>query len=187
MLTVAVSMFMQHGYHVSMDSIAAKAKVAKQTVYNHFGNKQSLFAEVMRSLADPILVSLDDSDLDVRSALLQFSLRLRQRALSAEGIGIYRALIAEAPRFPGLARLIYARGYAAALAALERFFRRRRRRGEVSGIEPARAARVFLGMLLGHDRARLLYGLRLEHTSAREAAVCGQIVDCFLRGAIRAA
>ena len=180
MLSTAVEVFFADGYHASMDQIARRAKVAKQTVYNHFGCKEQLFIEVVQHLADTVIVPLGEAGLDIRTALITFSIALRAHVLSARGIGAHRALVAEAPRFPVLAKLIYGKGHQTALETLTEFLRKRMAVREISKCEPRFAAQMLLGMLTGHDRVRLLYGVR-EPKAASEARCAARIVDCFLR------
>src|SRR5678815_1631768 len=52
-LESAKRMFVQHGFDgASMDQIAADAGVSKLTVYSHFGDKETLFAEAVKSHCD---------------------------------------------------------------------------------------------------------------------------------------
>lgn len=47
----AVAEFRAHGFEAtSMDRVAATAEVSKRTLYNHFANKEDLFAEILRRL-----------------------------------------------------------------------------------------------------------------------------------------
>jgi hypothetical protein len=50
--------------------------------------------------------------------------------------------------------------------------------GELRRDDPELAAELFLGMLVGHDRLKRLFGVSCEEKEARRA---GRIVDCFLR------
>lgn len=178
LLAAGVKVFMDHGYHASMDKIAAQAKVAKQTVYNHFGSKEKLFEAVIRQIAGTIVVSLGESQATVRDALVAFALAVRERTLSPEGIGVYRALVSEAPRFPSLARLIYKTGPGAAQDALAQFLEERMERGEIRKTDAQFAAQMLMSMLTGYDRVRLLYGIKAGRVNERQR--CERIVDSFL-------
>jgi TetR/AcrR family transcriptional regulator, mexJK operon transcriptional repressor len=181
MLAVAEKVFLSEGYHASMDTIAARAKVAKQTVYNHFGSKEGLFEAVIRHMAGTVVVSLGEPQASMRTALLGFAKAIRARTLSPEGIGVYRALVAEAPRFPSLARLIYKTGQQAAQEALAEFLDRRMASKEIRKADSQFAAQMLISMLTGYERARLLYGIKNGASPANEQQQCERIVDCFLR------
>src|SRR5919204_3939297 len=58
-IEAATSAFLDHGFRgTSMDAVAAAAGVSKQTVYQHFGDKQRLFRELVASTvqeaSDPV-------------------------------------------------------------------------------------------------------------------------------------
>ena len=65
-LKAATDSFLARGYSSSVDDIARRAGVAKQTVYHHFPSKDRLFKEVARDLAMSVLVELEGDD--VRAA-----------------------------------------------------------------------------------------------------------------------
>lgn len=178
----AIRVFIEDGYGASMDKIAAEAGVAKQTLYNQFGSKERLFAEVIRQSVDTITLTLEEPGLNLRAALLRFAKAFRERALSAHGLGLHRALIAEAPRFPKLARMIHEQGAASAQATLAKFLGRAMAAGDLAVSDPQFAAELLMSMLTGYERVRLLYGVKADPTSLSEAEKQMAIVDCFLRG-----
>jgi AcrR family transcriptional regulator len=105
-LRAATSSFLARGYASSVDDIARRARVAKQTVYQHFASKDELFKAVARELAQRVIVGLEGTD--VRESLLRFALEYRRRALGADGIATFRTVVPEVPRFRSLARAMYA-------------------------------------------------------------------------------
>ena len=54
-LRAATTAFTLDGYRASIDRIARRAGVAKQTVYSHFPSKEELFKAVVRMALSPRL------------------------------------------------------------------------------------------------------------------------------------
>src|ERR1700723_2193196 len=49
----AIGVFLASGYNgATMEEIAVRAEVSKQTVYKHFADKRNLFAEIVLSTTD---------------------------------------------------------------------------------------------------------------------------------------
>src|SRR5260221_13545623 len=98
-LRAATVAFTLDGYRASIDRIAQRAGVAKQTVYSDFPSKEELFKEVVRELAARILVQREGGEQmrgdDLRAGLLRFALAFRSRVLHADGIAMFRTLAAE--------------------------------------------------------------------------------------------
>src|SRR5919108_2942488 len=90
-LRAATSSFLALGYRSSVERIARRAGVAKQTVYHHFPSKDELFKEVARDLAKRVLVELGSGTRDLRSALERFGAAYRKRVLGSQGIATFRA------------------------------------------------------------------------------------------------
>lgn len=178
-LRAATSSFLAHGYGSSVDVIARRAGVAKQTVYHHFPSKDELFKEVARDLAKRVLVELEAEPRDVRATLLRFGLAFRKRALGAQGIATFRALVPEVPRFRALAKAMYAAGAGETVRRLSAYLGRAMAAGQLRRDDAELAAELLLGMLVGHDRVKRLFGV--TSSGEGEAQRATRIVDCFLR------
>jgi len=181
-LRAATAAFLTDGYRSSVERIAQRAGVAKQTVYSHFPSKDHLFEEVAREMAKRVLVELEPqgaekSGDDLRAALLRFALAYRERVLSDEGIAVFRTLVAEIPRFRTLARAIYQGGPGETAAHLADYLGRAMSAGRMRRDDPQFAAELFMSMLVGLDRIKRLYGVARFEADARRAA---RIVDRFL-------
>jgi AcrR family transcriptional regulator len=178
-LRAATVAFTLDGYRASIDRIARRAGVAKQTVYSHFPSKDDLFKEVVREMASRVLVQLD-AEGDVRAVLLNFALAYRGRVLRPEGIAMFRTLAAEIPRFPALARAIYAGGPGETARGLARYLEKAMAAGHLRRDDPRFAAELLLGMLVGHDRVKRLFGVA-RYNGRGDARRTARIVDGFLR------
>jgi AcrR family transcriptional regulator len=179
LVQAAMEVFIAEGYHASVDRIAALAGVAKQTLYNHFPRKADLFAEVIRQATVELLVALDDDGEGLRERLTRFGVRYRQKLLSPAGLGLYRTLVAETPRFPELAAAFYETGPRRTTARLRAVLDEAMRRGELRADDPEFAATLLLSMLVGVERSCQLFSG--ESAPVPDPLQAGRIVDCFLR------
>ncbi len=118
----AAAVFARDGYEgASMSRIAAEAGVSKGTLYNYFAGKAELFsAYVHRDCSRTISLMLDDlaRDETPEATLRRLGRRIIEVSLSAEGLSMYRMVIAEAEKFPELAATFYAAGPARAIRHL---------------------------------------------------------------------
>ncbi len=183
LLRAAAEAFLASGYHASMDNIAARAGVVKQTLYNHFNSKDALFGEVVRVGTQRILVSLDGDTSDLRSTLIRFAKAFRATALSPEGIAMFRTMMSEAQRFPTLARAVYAVGPGQTLRQLSAHIEKAMQSGQLRSDDADFASELLLGMLTGMDRTRYLFGVKNPEStsSAADEIKTTRIIDSFLR------
>ena len=90
-----------------MARIAAVAGVSKGTLYNHFDSKAALFTAYVGEKCSQYLATVfegADYDGDPAEVLRSIGKRMVQMMLSDVGLAIYRGVIAEAAKFPELAR-----------------------------------------------------------------------------------
>lgn len=170
--------FREKGYRASLEEVAARAGVARQTLYNHFPGKQLLFGEVVRHATRSILVTLEGGE-SLRETLIAFGRALRERVLSPDGIAVYRTLVAEAATFPELAGHFFAEGPVATRDRLAEVLAAAMRKGLIRRDDPAFAAEMLIAMLIEFDRLHRLLapaGKRPAGGNKTEA-----VVDCFLR------
>ncbi len=180
-LRAATASFLQHGYGSSVDYIARRAGVAKQTVYSHFPSKDALFQEVARGMARSVLVELEGAPADLRAGLVRFALAYRKRVLGAQGVAAFRTVVPEVPRFPRLAKGMYEASAGETVRRLAEVLARAMQDGRLRRDDPEFAAEMLHGMLVGIDRIRRLFGVIPAPADASETRRAGRIVDCFLR------
>jgi len=181
-LQAAQEAFYAQGYRVSMVDIARRAGVAKQTLYNHFANKDALFAVVMQGCKAEASAVLQNQTLSIEAKMLQFAYALRHVAMTPSGIAGYRAMTAEAHQFPVVAASFYQQGVGVLHQQLASVLGQAHQQGLLCCESPTLAADLLFSMLTGFERSRLLLGVPQgdDGTDARVKP----IVDAFLRAFI---
>jgi TetR/AcrR family transcriptional repressor of mexJK operon len=179
LLRAALAAFREEGYRASIERIAARAGVARQTLYNHFPAKVDLFREVIRLASADLLVSLNDDGMPLRDRLRRFALIFRSRLLSPEGIAFFRSLVSEAVHLPDLASAFYNNGPAQTEQRLAGVLAAAMVTGELRHDDPAFAARMLISMLIEGPRTRCLF--MCAEPDLPSPANTDQILDTFLR------
>jgi len=179
LLEAATAIFLEEGYRASVDRIAARAGVAKQTLYNYFPRKDDLFCEVIRQGTAAMLVALDADHEPLRARLLRFARAFRDCVLGPEGIAFFRTIAAEAPRFPEMTAAFYANGPEQTTQRLATVLDKAMSAGELRRDDPVFAAKMLLAMLTECERTQRLFSG--ESAAPQEEADVERILDLFLR------
>jgi TetR/AcrR family transcriptional repressor of mexJK operon len=150
----AIGVFLASGYDgATMEEIAVRAGVSKQTVYKHFTDKQNLFADIVLSTTDDMdaLVGLISDRLSETADPAKDLEHLAETFLGAlmapRVLRLRRLVISSADRFPEIATAWYENGFERALGALATSFRALSDRQLLAVDDPAIAAEHFVGML----------------------------------------
>jgi TetR/AcrR family transcriptional repressor of mexJK operon len=165
-IDASLALFLRNGYsNTSIDQVAADARVSKQTVYQHFADKATLFQEIVRGVnekSDHIvneLTAVVDVPVETIEDLQRLMQRLARRYLDAvlepHVIMLRRLTIAEADRFPDLADHYYQRGPGRGFILIEKALRRWAKQGLIAEVDLKLAAAQFsyLALGIGQDRA----------------------------------
>jgi TetR/AcrR family transcriptional repressor of mexJK operon len=160
----ATTLFLRHGYQgTSTDDIARLAAVFKRTVYNNFGDKERLFTEIIlgitvtaEQIADELTSELRHAE-DLPSALRDVARRLLEAVTRPLVLQLRRLLIAEARRFPDLAREYYRGAPGRMLGGLAAAFGSLAERGALVVPDPRRAAEHFAFLVLGATLDRAMF------------------------------
>src|SRR6185503_13718316 len=103
-LDAAQRVFLKRGYQsASVDEIADVAPASKPTIYAHFPGKEALFEAVVARVIDGLtnFEGFEPKGRVVQDKLASLGVELVERFIE-ETLGITRATIAEADRFPAL-------------------------------------------------------------------------------------
>jgi len=164
-LNAAAEIFLNGGFlGTSMDEIAAKARVAKQTVYAHFSNKRDLFVAMVSALtnqaSDRVHVGVPEfhEGDDLKRYLTDYAVRQLQVVLTPRIIRLRRLVISEVLRFPELGEALYSGGPGRSIMSLAAIFERLAERGVLAIRNPSLAASQFNWLVMSAplNRAMLL-------------------------------
>ena len=163
----ALRLFLRTGFaRTSVDAIAEEAGVSKRTIYNHYGDKESLFLSVVRETYEGMIAVLerlmdqyltDVPDDAVEANIVAFSCDLALLAAqSSERSAVIRLMMTEASHFPELQDVqMRPRGITGAIA--ERLTRLAAR-GLLDVPDPEEAANHLFSLTMGQINNRTLFG-----------------------------
>ncbi len=111
-LDAAQRVFLKRGYQsASLDEIAEVAPASKPTIYAHFDGKEALFEAVVARVIDGLtnFDGFEPKGRTVQEKLASLGIEVVEQFIE-ETIGVTRATIAEADRFPALSRHVHEAG-----------------------------------------------------------------------------
>lgn len=151
MIHAAKAVFLLHGYErTTLDMVIEQAGGSRRTLYECFGDKAGLFRAVIESHTRELLDQLNslprstDSTEETLVGIAHLYLRM---LLSPEAIGMYRLLVAEAPKFPELGQTFYLAGPLSIRQNLTDYLREQQNSRSLRVPDAAMAARQFLGLI----------------------------------------
>ena len=159
-VTAALEEFCARGFAATrLDDVAARAGVAKGTIYLHFDDKEALFREIVGTMLVPLVTVLEEApppDIPVRAVIGHFFEVFVQEIYSTRRRNVLRLVMTEGPRFPELAQFYYRNVVERAIAAMRALLLRAKQRGELADdrlmrfpqliIAPALVAIVWSGL-----------------------------------------
>ena len=162
-LAAAKALFIRNAFAgTSMDAIAADAGVSKLTVYSHFGDKDNLFREVIRSRIQDLLPEETycfDPATDIRDTLLRVALTHAHLDCNAETVGTFRAILSDCRQGnPRYGKLIWEEGAARTHGLMERLLQQAVDAGQLDIDDVARASGQFLSLIKGNLMMRQMFG-----------------------------
>jgi AcrR family transcriptional regulator len=187
-LDAAQRVFLKRGYQsASLDEIAETAPASKPTIYAHFPGKEALFeavvARVIEGLTD--FEGFAPKGRSVQDRLASLGIEVVQRFID-ETIGITRATIAEADRFPALSRQVHEHGRDRAAAAVSHVLNDATHtlsRGAKGPFGPKRSvstAQIFMDLILLPMIMRALMGEGAKELRSELPAFVRERVSFFL-------
>jgi TetR/AcrR family transcriptional regulator, mexJK operon transcriptional repressor len=156
---VAQRIFLELGFsEATMQIIAASAGASKETLYRHFGSKEELFAEIVRSRAASVFCGTGEAHLrgEPEEVLTRIGYNLLQLLSGDHSLSLYRLVIAEAPRAPELGHIFLEQGPRQVLRQLTAQIASAAEMKLLHCADPELAAKLFLGALVGNRHVHAL-------------------------------
>ena len=182
-LAAAKQAFLAAGFGaVSMDTIAREAGVSKATVYAHFAGKEELFGAVIGRECERYFARFSAGELDprdVRASLMVLGRRFLELLLSPDAIALYRIILAEVTRFPGLGEVFWRAGPERQRVQIEAFFRSATASGTLGPLDTRLAAEQFVALVRGEIHLRHLLRLEADADQRRITAAVEGVVATF--------
>jgi TetR/AcrR family transcriptional regulator, regulator of autoinduction and epiphytic fitness len=152
-LAAAKELFLADRYDgVNLERVAERAGVSRQTVYNRFGSKETVFREMVRqhwsAFAGPDRRVVGcDADASPEEVLLEFARSLERFAAETDQIRFARLVVAESARLPWIADEFYRLGKGPVVAAFVECLESLVRSGRLRCADTSLAARQFMGLV----------------------------------------
>lgn len=152
-LDAALTVFAQRGYEAArLDDMAAKAGVAKGTLYLYFNDKEALFEALVRSAVSPILGQASAAaampGMKAADVLKLFFALFQKEVLDTDRKLLLRLIISEGPRFPVLAEFYYREVVSQGLKLMRTVAKNAVASGEFSSDAAARFPQLIVAPLL---------------------------------------
>lgn len=172
-LEAASDLFAEKGAMVSMEQIARRAGVARQTLYNRYPSKADIGRALAARRSDAISAPLRAGG-DPETVLTALAHGMLEKICGSNARASMRGVVLMSPHAPEVAAAIYEAGPAESLRRLSVWLVAQDRQGLLSAPDPDAAAEIFSGMVLGHGHLRAVLGIAQpvfdRETRAREAA-----------------
>jgi AcrR family transcriptional regulator len=187
-LDAAQRVFLKRGYQsASLDEIAEVAPASKPTIYAHFDGKEALFEAVVARVIDGLtnFEGFEPKGRSVQDRLASLGVEVVERFIE-ETIGVTRATIAEAERFPALSRHVHEAGRDRAAAAVSHVLGdathalSRGSKGPFSSKRSLATAQIFMDLILLPMLMRALMGEGAKQLRSELPAFVRERVSFFL-------
>jgi TetR/AcrR family transcriptional regulator, mexJK operon transcriptional repressor len=185
-IPAARAAFVRDGFDAAVDSIAAEAGVSKVTVYNHYGNKETLFMAVVGEALEGALAEviagtaqrLAESD-DLRAALKWTASAWVTSMTQPDMLALRQLVTSEVRRFPELGAAWRRHGPDRARPALAAAFERLIAAGRLTMPDVDTAILQLYALVLYPHLVHSTYGATLDAHTTDQLIDTG--VDMFLQ------
>jgi AcrR family transcriptional regulator len=187
-LEAAAIVFCRDGFaSASIETIAAEAQVSRQTIYNHYGDKEKLFIAVVKDMTEranagiyTTLATFPDNPTNIEADLVDFAIRLARNCMcNRDCIALRKLIHAEGERYPVLFAPWRQYGPERAWAAIAARFAKLHHAGHLNVDNPDIAARQFQALINADLYVGVILGEKPSEADLRAAATAA--VRTFLK------
>jgi AcrR family transcriptional regulator len=186
LLDATMKLISEKGYlGATTREIARLAGVTELTLFRHFGTKERLFEELLRSHTflprlKELITELDGLSCEdaLRLIATRFLMSLKERK------SMVKIMYSEVTSYPDKIRHLYNKFIEDLGTALAPYFETLREKGHLRTVSPELAARIFLGMLFSYFRSEEIMregGM----TKIKMEKHIRELVDIFMHGTMR--
>ena len=181
-IAAAREAFLEKGYDgVSMDEVANRAGVAKQTVYARYASKDALFLAVVESVQGRMLSAVSAAGPHaIRDRLHRIARELLDVVLDSSILSLSRIALGASYRFPTLGHSIYGARIKELHAFLADIIEHAAKEGCLLVDDPTLAAEQFLALIRGELHLHCLYDPSFRPSSAKIERQIKAGIDCFM-------
>ena len=189
-MQAATDVFLEHGYlGASMDEVATRAGVSKQTVYKQFHGKEHLFTEIILGTTTQVVggfvrafANTLDQATDIDEAFRDLSHRFLDNLMQPDVLRLRRLVVAEADRFPEISGAWFEGAFHRSLVLLGEAMARLADRGLLRELpDPTLAAYHFAGLVMYKPMNQVMFaGSRANPDTDELNLIADQAAAVFL-------
>jgi TetR/AcrR family transcriptional regulator, mexJK operon transcriptional repressor len=182
-LDAALEVLSQRGLSASMEEIARRACVSKQTIYNHYGSKAELVRAIAARRVHEMTAAFETPEgiENPAEALASFARVLLTALHNQSGYSIYRMAVLNAPEMPDIARAMYEAGPRGSRRKLADYLAVETRAGRLACPDAMEAAEFFAGMVIGSTQTASLLGIDVSLDEAKVERLATEATARFLK------
>lgn len=184
-IDAASDMFLERGFDgTSMDAVARRAGVSKQTVYSHFSSKEQLFGDAIHAAIsayypDRALAEVENHTLeaDLRAVCYQLATLL----MSDRAIAMFRLLVTAAAKSSRLGEILWQSGPADIQKQLAAFLQTWVDKGALKIENPEKAGQQLVALVKEPAHFKISIGIQPMLTAEEINACVDDAIASFLK------
>ena len=182
-LDAATEMLAERGISASMEELARRAGVSKQTLYNRYGCKAEIVRALVERRVNLIVAPLEAAEAleHPQESLAAFARSMLTHLANPATSAMMRAYILGAADTPDLGRAVFEAGPETSRTRLAEFLQAEAEAGRMQVPDPVQAAEFFAGMVIGGHQTAGLLGVDRGLTPERIAAIADEAAARFMR------